>query len=139
MRIEKAAAEPSNDVTDDRGGDSRAVLDSGSLAKTLVQRDVLLAELLPFGHGDEPRVNAAIDVIVKVIHPNISDATAATIVDVSPGHSGLCLAFPEPVELGSLVQIRLGKVIALAEVRAFSPVASGFQMYVEIQDVFRPV
>ena len=80
------------------------------------------------------RVSVSDRVTLRSLNPPSLARLDARVVDSSKG--GLGLRTRVAVDPGTIVQIRLKRQIALAEVRYCLPSGSGFQVGVEIHDVF---
>ena len=83
---------------------------------------------------EEPRITMPVAASLKAIRPLAAGRKDIRIVDAAPG--GLKLCVPEFLDPGTVIQIRLKRTIAMAEVRYCHPAGSEFHVGVKLQDVF---
>jgi hypothetical protein len=83
---------------------------------------------------NEPRFRLQVAASLKALSPPSAIRSEVRIIDVAQG--GLKLRVPEFLHPGTVIQIRLKRTIAMAEVRYCHPEGSEFDVGVKLQDVF---
>lgn len=81
-----------------------------------------------------PRVPTDCPAVLTVLQPERSGHTKTRVLDASK--EGLKLLVPDELMGGALVQVHMGDLFILAEVRYCRPVGAAFHAGVLIQDVF---
>jgi len=81
-----------------------------------------------------PRIPTSDPARLRVLQPVVMEPEEVYILDTS--RTGLKLASPRPLDPGALVQIRLGGLTVLAEVRHCRKSGDSYHAGVSIQDAF---